>query len=126
MAEWHTVETARDQWIDAPLDDVVLTELLAIAKQQVAAYAPSGVFPGVITEGSGHEGAYGEAIWDGILVPDNFRYGQLRQAQNLYNAGRVNANGSLGDGNDFVMTPHPLDWHIKQILRPRRAVPRVG
>jgi hypothetical protein len=109
MGTWHDVESARDQWIDADLDDDVLEELLEVAKQQVIAYAPALPEP-----------AEGEEL----DVPVNYRYGQLEQAKNLWNAARVDASGGDGDGT-FVMRPHPLDWIIKQILRPRRAVPRV-
>lgn len=108
MATWHTIETARDEWDDAPLNDDVLTELLAVAQQQVIAYAPTlPVADPPTTE-----------------VPTNYRFGQLRQAQNLWTAGQVDSSGGLGEG-EFVVRPHPLDWIIKQILRPRRAVPRV-
>jgi hypothetical protein len=60
MAEWHTVESARDQWVDAPTDDgededASLTELLEAAKAAVLAYAPSlgelTIVDGVITYG---------------------------------------------------------------------------
>ncbi|MEX1079808.1 MAG: hypothetical protein WED09_11945 [Homoserinimonas sp.] len=110
MTTWHDIETARDEWVDAPLDDDALTTLLAVAKQQVLAYAPTlpAVDPPVEPE----------------EIPDNYRYGQLEQAKNLWNAGRVDAGGGVGD-DTFVVRPHPLDWIIKQILRPRRAVPRV-
>lgn len=110
MTTWHTATSARDQWIDADLDDEVLEELLEVAKQQVIAYAPAlpVVDPPVTPE----------------QIPGNYRYAQLEQAKNLWNAARVDATG--GDGEDgFVRRPHPLDWIIKQILRPRRAVPRV-
>ena len=46
MAEWHTVETARDEWPGAPTDygdggDDSLVALLAVAKEAVIAYAPA-------------------------------------------------------------------------------------
>lgn len=110
MATWHDVDSARDEWIDAPLDDDVLTTLLNVAKQQVIAYAPRLpiVDPPVEPE----------------QIPDNYRYGQLEQAKNLWNAGTVDSAGAVGE-DSFVVRPHPLDWIIKQILRPRRAVPHV-
>lgn len=110
MANWHDIDSARDEWIDAPMNDDVLTALLAVSKQQVIAYAPR--LPVV------------DPPVDPEVIPENYRYGQLEQAKNLYNAGRVDASGGDGDGS-FVARPHPLDWIIKQILRPRRAVPRV-
>lgn len=115
MATWHTLESAREYWLDADLDDDVLQELLDIAQEQVIAYAPK-VYDS--------EGAVVDLTAEEADVPTNYRYGQLEQAKNLWNAGRVDASGGVGEG-DFVMRPHPLDWIIKQILRPRRAVPRV-
>lgn len=109
MASWHTIETARDEWIDAPLDYDALTELLAISRQQVVRYAPALAETDPPTPDE---------------CPDNYRYGQLRQAENLFNAARVDSNGGEGSG-EFVVRPHPLDWVVKQILRPRRGVPRV-
>jgi hypothetical protein len=48
------------------------------------------------------------------------------QARNQWNAAKVDpANGGLGD-ESFIVTPHPLDWMIKQILRPATAIPVVG
>src|SRR6187431_100117 len=46
MATWHTVESARDEWPDAPSDygdggDDTLLTLLAVAKEAVIAYAPA-------------------------------------------------------------------------------------
>lgn len=101
---WHDEETARDEWVSAPPNDDVLAQLLEVSKQQVIAYAPK--------------------LPDPEVVPVNYRYGQLEQAKNLYNAGAVDSSGGMGEG-EFVMRPHPLDWIIKQILRPKRAVPRV-
>ena len=109
MTIWHDIESARDEWIDAPMDDDVLEELLTVAQQQVVAYAPALPEP---AEGEEQD------------IPSNYRYAQLQQAKNLFNAGRVDSTGGVGE-SDFVARPFPLDWVIRQILRPRRAVPRV-
>lgn len=108
MATWHDIESARDEWVDASLNDDTLQELLDISQQQVLAYAPA--LP--ITDPPTTD------------IPANYRYYQLMQATNIWNAGRVDAGGGVGDG-EFVIRPHPLDWQIKQGLRPRRGVPRV-
>lgn len=109
MTTWHDIESARDQWIDAPLDDDVLEELLDVSVQQVIAYAPALAEP-----------AEGEEL----DVPVNYRRAQLQQARNLWNASKVDPSGGIG-GDDFVIRPFPLDWIIRQTLRPRRGVPRV-
>lgn len=43
----------------------------------------------------------------------------------MWNAGIVSPGGEFGEG-EFTMSTHPLDWHVKQLLRPKRAVPVVG
>lgn len=110
MTTWHDLESAREEWEDAPLSDGVLQALLDISEQQVIAYAPALPVP-----------TDPEAPAE---IPANYRYYQLMQATNIWNAGRVDASGGVGEG-EFVARPHPLDWQIKQGLRPRRAVPRV-
>lgn len=103
---WHTLETARDDWRDAPLYDAWLYELLWTARDNVLAYAP--------------------ALADGAAVPINYRRAQLMQARNLWNAGKVDpSSGAQGD-DTFVMRPYPLDWVIKQILRPATGKPVIG
>ncbi|MET0725927.1 MAG: hypothetical protein ABWY36_06220 [Leifsonia sp.] len=103
---WHTLDTAREDWRDAPGFDAWLYELLWTAKQDVIAYAP--------------------ALAEDARPPINYRRAQLMQARNLWNAGKVDP-ASGGDGDDtFVLRPFPLDWTVKQVLRPKRAIPTVG
>lgn len=110
MASWHDIESARNQWVDAPLDDAALVQLLEVAKGQVIAYAPALPEPG--------EG-------DDPAIPEHYRVGQLMQARNIWNAQKVDAaSGGMGEG-EYVVRPHPLDWMVKQVLRPRKGVPRV-
>lgn len=116
MADWHTTETAAAEWSDAVGvgDDDVLEELLEVAKEQVMAYAFK-------SDREAYEAATESEPYD---VPLRLRRAQLRQAENMWNAARVDSAGEIGEGS-FVSSPHPLDWHIKQLIRPRRAVPRV-
>lgn len=103
---WHTLDTARDDWRDAPGFDAWLYELLWTARNDVLAFAP--------------------ALTAGQRPPLNYRRAQLMQARNLWNAGKVDpASGGMGD-DTFVLRPFPLDWTIKQVLRPKRAVPTIG
>lgn len=112
MTRWHNAESARAQWDDAPYEDEPLEELLEIARGQVIAYSPHRKADPVVAEGSDE-------------VPVAYRLAQLRQAQNLWRAQAVDTTGGIGDGADFVLRPHPLDWHVKQIIRPKGARPRV-
>jgi len=106
-AQWATLALARDQWIDArPMDDPLLYDLLTLAKDQVVEYAP--------------------VLADGVAVPLRYRLGQIAQAKNVYNGSLVDAgSGDIGS-DSFQIRPFPLDWQIKQMLRPRRGTPVVG
>jgi hypothetical protein len=98
MAVWHTPESARTQWVDAPLDDEQLEELLDVAKGAVLAYAP--------------------AIEDESHPPVSYRLAQLTQTKNMWNASYASPSGDL-DGGSFGLTTFPLDWQVKQMLRPQ-------
>lgn len=112
MTTWHNLESARIQWADAPYDDDTLDELLEVARGQVVAYSPTKKSDPIVAP-------------DSVDVPVHYRLAQLRQATNIWTAGSVDTTGGIGDGSDFVIRPHPLDWHIKQIIRPRGGSPRV-
>lgn len=102
---WHTLDSIRDQWDSAPDDDMVLYELLEVAKNDVIAYAPK--------------------LGEGVKPPLHYRRGQQLHARNGWNAGAVDTTGVIGD-TGFVVRPFPLDWAVKQTLRPKRGVPVVG
>lgn len=109
-SEWHTLDSARGEWADAEhLSDAVLYQLLADVREQVLAFAP----------------ALFDAEGAPLPVPARYRRGQLVQARNTLNAQGVDpANGE--DGNDtFAIRPFPLDWQVKQILRPKHGIPVV-
>lgn len=105
-SEWHNLDTIRDtDWADAEhISDPALWNLLEVCKGQVIRYAP--------------------ALAADAPVPENYRYGQEIQVKNTWNAARVAPDGSTGEG-DFVIRPFPLDWAVKQILRPKRGKPTV-
>jgi hypothetical protein len=105
-SEWHNLDTIRDaDWPDAEhISDPALWTLLEIVRGQVIEYAPK--------------------LAADDPVPDNYRYGQEVQAKKTWNAARVDPDGSTGEG-DFVLRPYPLDWAVKQILRPKRGKPVV-
>ena len=106
-AQWATLALTRDQWVDArTMEDALLYELLELSKVQILEYAP--------------------ALADGVAVPLQYRLAQIVQAKNVYNSSLVDA-GSGDIGNDtFTLRPFPLDWQVKQMLRPRRGTPVVG
>lgn len=84
---WHSLESARDEWEDAPLNDERLASLLEAARGRVVRWA--GWQPGATN------------------VPSNFREGQLRVAINLWNSERDSEASSDGE---FQFTPRMLEW----------------
>jgi hypothetical protein len=96
---WHTLDTARIEWPDSDgLSDVQLFQILELGRQQVAAYAPKLAL--------------------NARPPVNYRHAQLMQARNLLNAGRAEGEGE----GEFVLRPFPLDWMVRQTLRPHQII----
>lgn len=127
MTAWHTVESIRSYWDDAnQITDALLEELLEVAQSAIIAYAPapSEEFPELTLDE--WEDAWDDG-WgtDSESIPTRFRLAQMMHTRNLWNAARVGVDGSAG-GDTFEIQPRPLDWHVKQILRPARATFRVG
>lgn len=106
MSTWHTVESIRERWADAPYEDDYVEEVLEVAKVQVLAYAP----------------ALAEGATD---IPVSYRMAQHLQARNIWTGAVNNGDGGVGP-EGFMIQPKPLDWHVMQLLRPRRGVPNVG
>jgi len=103
---WLSLDEARELWPDAPVLDLGLFELLWTAKQQCLAFAP--------------------ALDEGERPPRNYKTGQQMQARNIWNANKVDpASGGFGEGS-YVLRPFPLDWMVKQMLRPAQAVHAVA
>lgn len=105
--EWATLANTRSTWIDSrSIDDSIVYELLQVSRSQVIEYAP--------------------VLGETDPVPLAYRQAQILQARNIYNATIVDAGtGDIGT-DTFTIRPFPLDWQIKQLLRPRRGVPVVG
>lgn len=112
--DWYTVDTIREPaegdaaaaWDDAEhIPDSVLNDLLEVARDNVIEFAP--VLPAEYPAGK---------------CPASYRLAHLMQTRNLWNALEVDSSGEFG-GDDYTIRPMPLDWIIKQILRPKRAVP---
>ena len=103
---WVSLEGARAEWPDAPLEDDLLYVLLRVARTEVIEYAP--------------------ALTAEDPIPMNYRQGQLMQVVNRWNAKKVDpATGGIG-GEGFIVRPFPLDWMVKQVLRPKNPVPWVS
>lgn len=98
---WHTLASARAEWPDAEdLSDVRLYRLLAVAKLECMAYA--------------------RKLQPGALPPVNYPEGQLLHVRNRNAAWRVDPV-SGGDDSTFNIGAHPMDWVVKQVLRPQQG-----
>lgn len=98
---WLSLEQARAQWADAPLDDVFLFQLLDTAKEQCVAYAP--------------------ALLVGAPVPARYIQAQLTQARALYQSTIANQADNVGI-EGFTVRVFPLDFTIRAMLRPKKAI----
>lgn len=105
LTGWHTLDTARREWRDAPDSDSGLFVLLDTARVQVEAFAPKTAV--------------------GSPVPLRYKQAQLMQARNVWNAAKADPAGQLGD-EGFAIRPFPMDWTVKNIIRPKNPVPVVA
>lgn len=93
--------SVRLTWKGAPQDDARLFDLLTVAQNAVDAY--------------GHSSKVG---------PESIAQAVIMQARNIWNGTAQNDDNSLGYG-DYAAPVYPLDRQVKNLLRPRRAVPVV-
>ena len=104
-SEWHTLDSIRHEWPEADtISDVTLWTLLETVRGQIAQFGTT---------------------LTGASALDATQYAQRLQVRNAWNAARVAPDGGFGEG-EFVIRPFPLDWHVKQVLRPKRGVPVVA
>ena len=128
MADWYTLQSIRAVWRDAPSNDTALQECLDTAKVQVLEF-DNGVTwrrtPSLATDAGGNP-----VPWPGDYpvgaVPTSLTLAQRSQARNLWNAAKVDpSNGSTGD-DTFVVRPFPMDWAVKNMIRPKRVFGALG
>jgi hypothetical protein len=110
MASWHDETSAQDEWPDAPVDEdggtSRLSTILEAAKDAVLSYAPEQeVVP--------------------VDIPAGWREAQLKQAQNIWNASKASPSGDF-DGGQYGLSTFPLDWSVRQLIRPKRGRPVIG
>lgn len=101
---WHTLASLRREWLEAPDDDLQLFELLMDAREACEAYLRDvgGALPDEVTPAH--------------------RKAQHLQAKAIWTAQSTTVQGAVGEG-EYAPTVFPLDWHVRQLLRPRPAIP---
>jgi hypothetical protein len=112
MAGWMTPDEVRTRWRDAPADDAYLQEVMDVAQAQVLDYGPQ-VTADLIAA-------------DANAVPTNYRLAAFTQTKNIWNAVKSDPS-SQGIGDEgFIIRPFPMDWTVKNMVRPLRAKPVVA
>lgn len=136
MTAWYNVadqDRLLGAWRDAPIEDEESCGfLLETARVQVLAYAPENATLAGAVELLLTQFGVSDKLADVLALldaepsdpPFNYVFAQLRQAQNLWNAGRVSAGGEAGM-EQFSFTPRPLDKTIRGIIRPTDGKPDV-
>ena len=116
MASWHDTESVRKFWKDAPADEDVLNAYLTAARDAVLAYAPT--LPG-------EQYTYEDGYIVPTEIPDVWALAQAMQARNIWNAIKAAPGGDM-DGSNYGITAYPLDWAVKQLLRPQRGMGAIA
>ncbi|TDE91585.1 hypothetical protein EXU48_15680 [Occultella glacieicola] len=106
--DWLTpVEVVTDAyWPSCPLvpadevDAKALDRLLTSARIQCEEFAPT--------------------LAEGADVPENWRLAQAFQARALYRSARAGSQDRLGE-DGLAVTVFPMDWTVKNLLRPKRG-----
>lgn len=118
MALIGWVETGTDlaEWYDAPEDVLDLERYLMAAYEQCRDYAPAptewltDVFTDTFTD------VFGETM---PVVPVRYKLAQVMQARALYRSLLAGSGDAIGvDG--LSVTVWPMDWTVKNLLRPKR------
>lgn len=106
---WVDTDTDLNEWPDAPSDENTLARYLGAAHEQCLDFLPhtrdeAGVLQPVTP----------------APVPERFKLAQILQARGLYNSVATGPGDQLGDGS-LGVTVFPMDWSVKNLLRPRRV-----
>ncbi|MEU4361202.1 hypothetical protein [Promicromonospora sp. NPDC023987] len=104
---WLTDAQVIALWADAAnLDPDVLALLLESAYDDCVAYLP-------------------DMEIEPDPIPKSWMLAQAYQAKSRYNALLAGSDGSVGTPENGL-TLFPLDWQVKQLLRPKRGRPTFG
>lgn len=97
---WVDTEDVIDEWADAP-DGELLASYLDAAYEQCVEYLPP------------------ETDLDPETVPARWPKAQLMQARALYRAVAAGSGDQIG-ADGMTVTVFPMDWTVRNLLRPRR------
>ena len=108
---WVNTETDLEDWADRP-DEPALSRYLTAAHRQCLDFLPytTATVDGVTTETT--------VVPD--PVPANFVLAQIMQARALYRSVLSGSGDAIG-ADGMAVTVFPMDWTVKNLLRPRRV-----
>jgi hypothetical protein len=106
---WLTLEWARMLWPDArTIPDVSLWLVLESARIACTAYAPALPVPEVGAE---------------AVIPANYVQAQVAQARAIWNLMQTSPQSDLIGYDQTAVRVYPLDYNIRQLLRPKSGKP---
>jgi len=100
---WVDPDDVAEEWADAPDDPDTLVNYLTAAYEQCVEYLPPVDLK-----------PYPEPI------PARYRQAQVKQARALYRADLV-GSGDQTAPDGYGVTVYPMDWTVKNLLRPRKV-----
>jgi hypothetical protein len=113
LCGWVNPETDLEEWADAPLNEVTLRRYLMAAFGQCMEYLPY-----VLSDTGARITIYPDPPYDRYILA------QIAQARALWRAALAGTGDQLG-ADGLGVTVFPMDWHVKNLLRPR-IVGRMG
>lgn len=111
-------------WPTCDLDDLEVLVLLISSQNQCEEFAPAVEFAAGVTGATVLESDEDDVPTEAV-VPESWRLAQALQARALYRSGVAGSGDRVG-GDDLAVTVFPMDWTVKNLLRPRAGRPRVG
>lgn len=104
-------EALTTDWPDAPTDPDVLASYLNVAYHQCVEYLPHRRCDGELVPVMPEQGSARQA---------SCRLAQVMQARAIYNSVVAGAGDQVGPDGTTV-TVFPMDWTVRNMLRPRRV-----
>jgi hypothetical protein len=104
LVGWVETDTVADFWPEAEdLVDAVLVSYLQAAYEQCVAYLPAVPLPTPLIM---------------TAPPERYVQAQIMQARALYRSNVAGSGDQLAEGQ--AVTVFPMDWTVKNLLRPKK------
>lgn len=114
ITTWHTADSLRAVWSNAPSSADLIADLLEAAKFQILEFAPA--LPD--TEESGAAEA----------IPANYRIAQGLQARAIWESQKADVSGdpdAIGLG-EYPVRVYSMAKPVRDLLRPAHGAPVIG